>query len=198
LCSLQQHASVSAPDVLPDSPAHMNCPPRLATRTWPLVVMLTAMIGVGTTWAVPMTNDPKGFHDIPWGASLTSRQDLETIRTSPHIVEYFPKAAPASFAGTEMTSILYISVDDQFARVTIRYQGNHIHRQVLSFLETRFGRLERVPGQMARGLTQQYNWRGSDTEINLTYQAGTERGYIFIDSRTLAPRFNDDITDSAE
>ena len=51
---------------------------------------------------------------------------------------------------------------------------------------------------MARGLNQQYNWRGSDTEINLTYQAGTERGYIFIDSRTLAPRFNDYITDSAE
>ena len=51
---------------------------------------------------------------------------------------------------------------------------------------------------MTRGLNQQYNWRGTETEINLTYQAGTERGYIFIDSRTLAPRFNDDITDSAE
>jgi len=69
---------------------------------------------------------------------------------------------------------------------------------VLTYLETRFGRLDRVPGQMTRGFTQQYNWRGSDTEINLTYQAGTERGYIFFDSRTLAPRFNDYITDSAE
>ncbi len=198
MCSLQQHASVSVPEVLSDSPAYMNCPTRLATRTWPLAVTLTAMIGVSTTWAVPMTNDPKGFHDIPWGASLSSRQDLETIRTSPHIIEYLLKVAPSSFAGTEMTSILYLSVDDQFARVTIRYQGDHVHRQVLSFLENRFGRLERVPGQMARGLTQQYTWRGSDTEINLTYQAGTERGYIFVDSRSLAPRFNDGLTDSAE
>lgn len=97
-----------------------------------------------------------------------------------------------------MTRILYVSVDDQFARVIIRYQGDPVHRQVLSFLENRFGRLERIPGQMARGLTQQYNWRGSDTEINLTYQAGTERGYIFIDSRSLAPRFNDYITDFAQ
>jgi hypothetical protein len=32
----------------------------------------------------------------------------------------------------------------------------------------------------------------------VTYQANTERGFIFIDSRTLAPRFNDHITDSAE
>lgn len=97
-----------------------------------------------------------------------------------------------------MSSILYVSLDDQFARVVIRYEGEQVHKQVLSHLEGRFGQLDRIPGQMARGLTQQYNWRGTDTEINLTYQAGTERGYIFIDSRTLAPRFNDDITDSAE
>jgi hypothetical protein len=120
------------------------------------------------------------------------------LRSSAHIVEYVPKTDPLSFADTQMTSILYLSVDDQFARVTIRYQGSHVHKQVLNFLEIRFGRLDRMPGQMARGLAQQYTWRGPDTEITLTYQAGTERGYIFFDSRTLVPRFNDSITDSAE
>ncbi len=152
----------------------------------------------GSVWAVPMTNDPKGFHDIPWGSSLSTRPDLEPLQAGPHIAEYLRKTEPSSFAGIETSSVLYVAVDDQFARVIIRYQGDHVHRQVLSFLERRFGRLDRIPGQMARGLTQQYNWRGPDTEINLTYQAGTERGYIFLDSRTLAPRFNDDITDSAE
>jgi hypothetical protein len=158
--------------------------------------MFAIMISADSVWAVPMTNDPKGFHGIPWGTSLSSRQDLEPIQADPHIAEYLRKTEPSSFAGTQMTSVLYVSVDDQFARVIIRYQGDHVHRQVLGFLESRFGRLEHIPGQMARGLSQQYNWRGSDTEINLTYQASTERGYIFIDSRTLAPRFNDDITDS--
>lgn len=165
---------------------------------WPLVLMITTVIGVGSVWAVPMTNDPKGFHDIPWGTSLSSRRDLEPMQVDPHIAEYLHKTEPSSFAGTQMTRVLYVSIDDQFARVIIRYQGAHVHRQVLGFLENRFGRLERVPGQMARGLTQQYNWRGPDTEINLTYQAGTEYGYVFIDSRTLAPRFNDYLTDSAE
>ena len=145
-----------------------------------------------------MTDDPKGFRDVPWGTILSSRQDVEPFRSSTHIIEYRPKTDPLSFADTQMTSILYLSIDDQFARVTIRYRGSDVHKEVLNFLETRFGRLDRVPGQMAQGLTQQYTWRGSDTEINLTYQAGTERGYIFFDSRTLAPRFNDDITDSAE
>jgi len=167
-------------------------------RIWPLAALFTTMIGVAATWAVPMTNDPKGFHDVPWGTALSSRQDLETVRSSPHIVEYLRKERPSLFAGAEMTSILYVSLDDQFARVVIRYVGDQAHKHVLSHLEGRFGRLDRIPGQMARGLTQQYNWRGTDTEINLTYQAGTERGYIFIDSRTLAPRFNDHITDSAE
>ena len=163
-----------------------------------LVAMTVLMVGMASAWAVPMTNDPRGFHDIPWGASLSARHDLETTRSGPHVVEYARKTEPPSFAGTEMTSLLYVSLDDQFARVIIRYEGEQVHKQVLRFMEQQFGGLERVPGQMARGLNQQYTWRGSDTEINLTYQAGTERGYIFIDSRTLAPRFNDFITDSAE
>jgi hypothetical protein len=149
--------------------------------------------------AVPMMNDPQGFHDIAWGAALTERRDLEPTRLGPHIKEYrLNGAATPTFAGAEMRSIGYISVDDQFARVTIRYQGEQVHKQVLHYLETQFGPLERIPGQMARGLNQQYNWRGPETEINLTYQASTERGFIFIDSRTLAPRFNDHIADSAE
>ena len=153
---------------------------------------------VGPLWAVSMMNDPKGFQNIAWGTPLTARQDLETMRSGTHVAEYRRKTEQLTFAGAEMTSILYVSIDDQFARVTIRYQGEEVHKRVLNFLEAQFGSLQRVPGQMTRGLNQQYNWRGSDTEINVTYQAGTERGYIFFDSRTLAPRFNDDITDSAD
>jgi hypothetical protein len=160
--------------------------------------MIGAVHSAGPLWAVSMMNDPKGFQNIAWGTPLTTRQDLEAMRSGAHVAEYQRKADQMIFAGAEMTSILYVSIDDQFARVSIRYQGEQVHKQVLNFLETQFGSLQHVPGQMARGLNQQYNWRGTDTEINLTYQAGTQRGYIFIDSRTLAPRFNDDITDSAE
>ena len=164
-----------------------------------LFMTLSALaIGIDLAWSSSMLNDPKGFHNIPWGAALSSRPELKLVRSSPHIVEYLHKEQPSSFAGAEVTSIVYVSLDDQFARVVIRYHGDQIHGEVLSHLQGRFGQLDRMPGQMARGLTQQYNWRGPDTEINLTYQASTERGYVFIDSRTLAPRFNDYITDSAE
>lgn len=173
------------------------------SRTIGPVSLLTLAVLATVLWAqpgqaVPLINDPKGFHNIPWGAALTGRDDMEATRSGSHVSEYRLKAEAPTFAGAEMNSIAYVSVDDQFARVIVRYQGEQTHKQVLHYMETQFGPLERLPGQMARGLNQQYNWRGPETEINLTYQAGTERGHIFIDSRTLAPRFNDHITDSAE
>jgi hypothetical protein len=148
--------------------------------------------------AVPMVNDPNGFQNLVWGAPLTTRPDLEVTTTGPHVNEFQSRNGAPSYAGIPVDSVRFLSVDDQFARVTIRYQGDDRHKQILTYLEQQFGSLERIPGQMIRGLNQQYTWRGTDTEINLTYHANTERGYIFIDSRTLAPRFNDSITNSAE
>jgi len=167
-------------------------------RPFALLGLVLLLVHPLPSAAVSMTNDPKGFHNIAWGAALRSRSDLEVAREGPHVMEYQLKNTPPSFADVPVESIGLSSVDDQFARVTIRYKGEESHRRILAYLEQEFGRIERIPGQMMRGLNQQYNWRGSDSEINLTYQASTERGYIFIDSRTLAPRFNDHITDSAE
>lgn len=148
--------------------------------------------------AVPMTNDPKGFRNIVWGTALNARNDLEPTRQGRNIVEYRFKNTPPSFADIPVESLHLSAVDDQFARVTIRYRGEDTHKKILAYLESQFGRMERLPGQMLRGLNQQYNWRGSESEINLTYQGGTERGYLFLDSRTLAPRFNDMLADTAE
>jgi len=44
---------------------------------------------------------------------------------------------------------------------------------------------------MMRGLNQQFDWRGTETEITLTYEARGERGFISIDSMLLAPRLNE-------
>jgi hypothetical protein len=148
--------------------------------------------------AGPMVNDPNGFQNLAWGVALTATPDLEVTKAGPHVNEFQLRDSQPLFAGIPVESVRFLSVDEQFARVTIRYQGDDRHKQILTYLEQQFGPLERIPGQMMRGLNQQYNWRGTDTEINLTYHANTERGFIFIDSRTLAPRFNDHITDSAE
>ncbi|HJT19357.1 MAG TPA: hypothetical protein VJ746_02725 [Nitrospira sp.] len=152
--------------------------------------------GAGT--AGLMKNDPKGFRNISWGTPLAGRSDLAVARTGPNVTEYeFRESAP-SFGGVPVQSVRLSAVDEQFARVTIRYQGEETHKRILAYLEREYGPVERLPGQMMRGLNQQYNWRGTDSEINVTYQASTERGFLFIDSRTLAPRFNDNIADTAD
>lgn len=150
------------------------------------------------SYAVPMTNDPKGYHNIAWGSALGSRTDVAVTRDGEHVKEYELKGVAPSLAEIPVDSVRLTSVDEQFARVIIRYKGEETHRRILAYLEQEFGPVERLPGQMMRGLNQQYNWRGPDSEINLTYQAATERGFIFIDSRTLAPRFNDQIADTAD
>lgn len=169
-----------------------------AGRRLLLLGLLLCMSPLFLAHAGPMVNDPNGFQSMTWGVALTTRPDLEVTRAGLHVSEYQLRDSPPLFAGIPVESVRFLSVDEQFARVTIRYHGDDRHKQILTYLEQQFGSLERLPGQMMRGLNQQYNWRGTDTEINVTYHANTERGFIFIDSRTLAPRFNDQIADSAD
>ncbi len=75
------------------------------------IILLGILLCAHPVSAVPLINDPKGFHDIVWGAALTVRQDMEATRSGPHITEYRLKTEAPSFAGAEMTSILYVSVD---------------------------------------------------------------------------------------
>ncbi|HEX8749789.1 MAG TPA: hypothetical protein VF732_01645, partial [Nitrospira sp.] len=92
--------------------------------------------------AVSMTNDPKGFHNIVWGSPLKVRTDLEPTRKGPTFVEYQFKNTPPTFANIPVESLRLSTVDDQFARVTIRYQGEETHKRILAYLETEFGRTE--------------------------------------------------------
>src|SRR4029078_5883481 len=94
--------------------------------------------------AVSMTNDPKGFRNIVWGAALNTRTDLERTRQGPNIIEYRFKNTPTSFADIPVESLHLSTVDDQFARVTIRYRGEDTHKKILAYLESEVGRVARL------------------------------------------------------
>jgi hypothetical protein len=162
-----------------------------------LFMACLAALGAGPAGATTMTHDPKGFHGIPWGSPL-NEAEFSVSHSGVSITDYRLKNGKGTprFADTDVDSIMFSTVDNQFARVTIRYRGEDTHKKVLAYLEQTYGEIDRLPGQMARGLNQQYNWRGPETEINLTYEGNLERGYIFIESRTLSPRFNDGLTDT--
>ncbi|HEX2055281.1 MAG TPA: hypothetical protein VHF07_02230 [Nitrospiraceae bacterium] len=162
-----------------------------------MICLGVTVVAVESAGAATMKNDPKGFHGITWGSSL-NEAEFSVSHVGEHISDYRFKNGTPRFAGTDVDSMVFSTVDNQFARVTIRYRGQATHKTVLEYLERNYGEIERFPGQMTRGLNQQYNWRGPETEINLTYEGNMERGYIFIESRTLSPRFNDGLTDSGD
>jgi len=147
--------------------------------------------------AVPMVNDPKGFNGIPWGSELDGRPEMALVNTARRIKEYDVKNGPPQLGEVKVEMMRFSTVEGKFARVTIRYRGKDVHDRVLAYLQARYGPLDRTPGQTMRGFNQQYNWRGADTEVNMTYEGQGERGFLFIESTALAARFNDTLPEHA-
>lgn len=157
---------------------------------------LLALITPPPAFSGTMLNDPKGFHGIPWGSALAALPNLILAETGEHVNAYDFKESPPPLGDAKVDSTRIYTYDGRFARVIIRYRGRQTHDQLMIYLQSRFGPIERTPGQMTRGLNQQYNWRGIDTEINLTYEGRGERGFVFVESRELAPRFNDGLSET--
>ncbi len=174
-----------------NSSTRSTCP----TGSFLTQALLTgALCAIGLGWpqpgqAVPMVNDPQGFHGIPWGTDLVEVPSLVLAQEGMRINSYELKEGAPSFGEAKVDSVKFSTVDGQFARVTVRYRGKENHERILAYLQAQFGPLDQTPGQTMTGVNQQYNWRGLKTEINMTYQQHGERGFMFIESRELAPKF---------
>lgn len=145
--------------------------------------------------AVSMTNDPGGFLNIPWTSSLEGQADLSPPEGEGRVKEYNLMRTPLRLGDVPVGSIRLVTIDGKFARAVVRYEGNDTHQAMLEALQRWFGALDLTPGQLAAGAQsqQQFTWRGDDTEINLTYDSQKGRGVLYVESRALAPRFNEDI-----
>lgn len=148
-------------------------------------------------WAGEMVHDPNGFSDIAWGSALPEVPDLIEVEAGDRIQQYESRQRPFRLGETEVDDLRFISIERQFARVAVHYHGHQSHQEILRYLQIVYGPIEQIPGSMMRGLNQQFTWRGPQTEVNLTYDGGRERGHLFVESRTLAPRFNDALPEHA-
>jgi hypothetical protein len=182
-------AVIELPTVKPDAPA------RGWVSAWAACLALS--IAGDCANAGVMSNDPKGFQGVLWGSSLAGSPAWVLRESTDRLQVFEPAETPPRFGDVPVDSIRLIMIDGQFARVTIRYLGGATHKQILTQLETQFGAIDRTPGRTMRGLDQQYNWRGTETEVNLTYGEYKQQGYLFIESRLLAPRFNEGILDGS-
>jgi hypothetical protein len=141
--------------------------------------------------AVPMVEDPKGFEGIPWGAEFTESADFVLVENSSRIKGYELKQGPPPLGQAKVDSMRFLTFNGQFARVVIRYHGRGTHDQIVAYFQSRYGPLDRTPGQITRGAVQQLNWQGDESEIVMTYESMSDRGIIFFEHRPTALKFSE-------
>lgn len=164
-------------------------------------ILLTAFLGTWlaaralTAWAVPIENDPRGFEGVPWGAAFNESADFSVVESSARITTY-ELTHPPTLGPARLDSMRFLTIDKKFARVVAKYQGKATQQQILAYLEKTYGPLDRTPGQLSVGATVVHNWRGTHTDVTMTYDVKRERGIIFFESLALAPTFQDAVSDT--
>ncbi len=141
--------------------------------------------------AVPMQNDPNGFEGIPWGATFSETDTFVKVEDTGQSQTYELKTTVPSLGTVRVDSMRFMTSEGKFARVTVRYQGKATHDQILAYLQSLYGPLDRTPGQIAGGSVKFFSWTGFETDVNLRYETSTDRGIIFFESQELRRKMTD-------
>jgi len=142
-------------------------------------------------FAVPMQNDPNGFEGIPWGATFSESDTYVKIEDTGQSQTYELKAGSPTLGPAKVDSMRFVMSEGKFARATVRYQGKETHDQILGYLQSLYGPLDRTPGQIAAGPVKFFSWTGLETDVTLRYQTSTDRGIIFFESQELRRKLTD-------
>ncbi len=158
-----------------------------------ILIGLLAGFGLWGTLAgaVPIVDDPNGFEGIPWGAGFSETEQFGKVEESGRLQTYELKGTPPALGTTRVDSMRFTTFEGKFGRVTIRYKGKDAHEQLLAYLQSKYGPLDRTPGQIAVGPVKVYAWHGFDTEVTLRYETSAERGIIFFESRSLREKLSE-------
>ncbi|HLZ35710.1 MAG TPA: hypothetical protein VKP13_17030 [Nitrospira sp.] len=149
------------------------------------------LLACSTVLAVQMKDDPNGFEGIPWGTTLSESDNFGLTENAGRLKTYELKNGPQALGPATVESMKFMTIDDKFARVTVRYKGKEAHDQILAFLQSRFGPLDRTPGQFSVGPVKFYAWQGFETEITMRYEARNDSGIIFFESQTLRAKLTE-------
>jgi hypothetical protein len=176
-------------------------PRRSCTTSWvryipPLVIFFSLILHGAPASAVPMQNDPNGFEGIPWGATFSETDSLMKVEDAGRSQTYELKTGIPSLGPVKVDSVRFVTAEGKFARVTVRYQGKATHDQILAYLQSLYGPLDRTPGQIASGPVKFFSWTGFETDVKLRYEIGTDRGIIFFESQQLRRKMTDSSSDT--
>jgi hypothetical protein len=149
------------------------------------------LIQAALALAVPILNDPNGFEGLLWESALTEGDQFAKVEEAGRLRSYELKTGQPALGTIPVEVLRYTTFDGKFGRVLVRYQGKDTHEQILAYLQTKYGPLDRTPGQISVGPIRVYAWHGFDTEITLRYESRIERGIIFFESRILREKLSE-------
>jgi hypothetical protein len=149
------------------------------------------LIQAALALAVPILNDPNGFEGLPWESALPEGDQFAKVEEAGRLRSYELKTGQPALGTIPVEVLRYTTFDGKFGRVLVRYQGKDTHEQILAYLQTKYGPLDRTPGQISVGPIRVYAWHGFDTEITLRYESRIERGIIFFESRILREKLSE-------
>jgi hypothetical protein len=141
--------------------------------------------------AVPIINDPDGFEDLPWGMIFSETDRFVKVEDTGRLQTYELKRKPPALGTTPVDSMVFTAFESEFGRVTVRYSGKAAHEGILTYLQSKYGPLDRTPGQIAVGPVKVYAWQGHATEVTLRFESKFERGIIFFESRALLEKLSE-------
>jgi hypothetical protein len=162
----------------------LYCDPR-PWRTSLACLFFSLLLLGASAFAVPMQNDPNGFEGIPWAATFSETDTFIKIEDTGKSQTYELKTGAPSLGPVRVDSMRFVTSEGKFARVIVRYQGSVTHDRILAYLQSLYGPLDRTPGQFAGGSIKFFSWTGFETDVNLRYETGTDRGIIFFESQEL-------------
>jgi hypothetical protein len=161
-------------------------------RRTSLICILFSLVLQGTqAFAVPMQNDPNGFEGIPWGATFSETDTFNKVEDTGRCQTFELKTGVPSLGPVKVDSMRFMTSEGKFARVTVRYRGKAAHDQILTYLQSLYGSLDRTPGQIASGPVKVFSWTGFETDVSLRYETGPDRGIIFFESQDLRRKITD-------
>jgi hypothetical protein len=170
----------------------------LSVRAALLVSAALSFLGPSlSTLAVPLLNDPDGFEGFAWGSILSEREQFVKIEESGRLQAYELNGRIPSLSATPVDSLRFTTFEKKLGRATVRYTGKERHEEILVYLESKYGPLDRTPGQIPVGSVKVYTWHGVYTEVTLRFEVGFERGIIFFESRTLPEKLMDGTSTTA-
>jgi len=150
-----------------------------------LYLFFSLVLQGASAFAVPMQNDPNGFEGIPWGATFSETDTFIKVEDAGRSQTYELKTVTPSLGPVKIDSMRFVTSEGKFARVTVRYQGKATHDQILAYLQSLYGPLDRTPGQIAGGPVKFFSWTGFETDVTLRYETEIDRGIIFFESQEL-------------